>query len=312
MKVIFMGTPDFAVNALEGIHASGFEIALVITQPDKPKGRGRKLVPTPVKQSATNIGCRIEQPENINHPDVIALVTSLKPDIIVVVAYGQILSEKLLHIPKYGSVNIHGSLLPAYRGPAPIHRSIVNGDKITGVTTMMMEKTLDTGDILMQEEVEISANDTAGSLHDKLAEAGARLITQTLIKMQKNAIIPVPQRHENMTYAHLLHKKEGHINWGMPASQLDCFIRGMTPWPGAYTYIDGKRVKIFSIAAGDDHAENAKITPGLVLSGYKNKIAVLCSDRLIFITELQGSSGKRMTAEAFLRGNTIKDGTILK
>ncbi|VFQ47194.1 methionyl-tRNA formyltransferase [Desulfoluna butyratoxydans] len=304
-SIIFMGTPDFAVNALKALHESGlFEIALVVSQPDRPKGRGRKLEPTPVKAYAQAMGYRVEQPETVKSDEFIRLAEEIAPDFFVVVAFGQILNQRLLDVPRVCPVNIHGSLLPKYRGSAPIQRAVMNGDAVTGVTTMVMDRGMDTGDMLLTVETPIGPEDTAATLHDRLSELGGELIVKTLPGLLDGSVVPVPQDNEAATHAAMLSKAEGEIDWSAPARIIDCRLRGMTPWPGAFTFLDGKRLRIHKTQPLETAATDA---PGTVVTGGSD-LVVATGDGLLRIVELQGANGKRMPAEAFLRGNPIEPG----
>lgn len=308
LSVVFMGTPDFSVPALRALHSSGYSIPLVITQPDRPKGRGRKLEPTPVKQVALELGLRVIQPESVNSKEVVDEIKGLEPDFFVVVAFGQLLRSDLLEIPKYGPVNIHGSLLPKYRGSAPIQRSILNGDTVTGITTMFMEKGMDTGDMLMKSETEITRDDTSQTLHDRLSEIGGNLILSTIAGIVDGTVIPEKQNDEEATYAAMLSKKEGLVDWSRPASELDCFVRGMTPWPGAYTFIGGKRLKLFKVSPNDT---DSTLEPGTVLSSKPDELLIATGKGSLSVVEIQGSSGKRLTIADFLRGFHVPEGELL-
>ncbi|SCY66227.1 methionyl-tRNA formyltransferase [Desulfoluna spongiiphila] len=304
-SIIFMGTPDFAVNALRALHESGlFEIALVVSQPDRPKGRGRKLEPTPVKAYAQAMGYRVEQPETVKSEEFIRLAEEIAPDFFVVVAFGQILNQRLLDVPKVCPVNIHGSLLPRYRGSAPIQRAVMNGDAVTGVTTMVMDRGMDTGDMLLTVKTPIGPEDTAATLHDRLSELGGELIVKTLPGLLDGSVVPVPQDNEAATHAAMLSKAEGEIDWSAPARIIDCRLRGMTPWPGAFTFLDGKRLRIHKTQPLEMPATDA---PGTVVTG-GSELVVATGEGLLRIVELQGANSKRMPAEAFLRGNPIEPG----
>lgn len=304
-SIIFMGTPDFAVNALKALHESGlFEIALVVSQPDRPKGRGRKLEPTPVKAYAQAMGYRVEQPETVKSDEFIRLAEEIAPDFFVVVAFGQILNQRLLDVPKVCPVNIHGSLLPRYRGSAPIQRAVMNGDAVTGVTTMVMDRGMDTGDMLLTVETPIGPEDTAATLHDRLSELGGELIVKTLPGLLDGSVVPVPQDNEAATHAAMLSKAEGEIDWSAPARIIDCRLRGMTPWPGAFTFLDEKRLRIHKTQPLETTATAA---PGTVVTS-GSELVVSTGEGLLRIVELQGANGKRMPAEAFLRGNPIEPG----
>lgn len=307
-KIVFMGTPDFSVPALKALHNEGHDIPLVITQPDRPSGRGRKMIPTPVKRAALEIGSKVIQPDAINNDEVLAEIKKIQPDFFVVVAFGQFLSEQLLAIPKYGPINIHASLLPKYRGSAPIHRAIVKGETKTGIATMFMDKGMDTGDILLMAEEKIQPDDTAENLHDRLADLGAELILKTIDDFLDNTITRTPQIASEATYAPMLSKKEGLIDWGKPAKALDCFIRGMTPWPGAYTFVDNKRLKVFRVKRIEQVTDKS---PGTVLESRSDELFIATGDGVLSILEIQGASGKRLKVADFLRGFTIENGTVI-
>ncbi len=305
IKIVFMGTPDFAVPALKALYNKGYEIPLVVTQPDKPKGRGKKLIPTPVKSAALEIGCKVIQPPSINEADVIEEIESVSADIFVVVAFGQFLSERLLAIPTYAPINIHASLLPEYRGSAPIHRAILNGKTLTGVTTMFMDKGMDTGDILLRAETEITKDDTAETLHDRLASIGAELVVETVECFRHNSIARTPQNRAKATHAPMLCKKEGLINWEKSSHELDCFVRGMTPWPGAYTFLNDKRLKVFILKEIDMKTDKK---PGTIIDSKPDELLVATGSGVVSILEIQGASGKRLKAADFLRGFKLKTG----
>ncbi len=307
-NIVFMGTPDFAVPALNTLNENHFNISLVITQPDRPKGRGRKRIPPPVKISADNLRYDIIQPESIKTKSVYDQIAALRPDFFVVVAFGHILSEDLLALPKIDALNIHPSLLPKYRGPAPIQRAILNMEKETGVTIMSLDKGMDSGDILMQKKINISQNDTAGTLHESLATLGADLLINTLKNFKKETINRIPQDHSKATSAPLFKKKDGHINWSRSAEQLEAFIRGMTPWPGAFTFLNKNRIKIFK-ARPAPISETAP--PGTVIKGFENELRIATGDGALSIVEIQGASGKRLDIQNFLRGTKVTPGTML-
>jgi len=307
-KIVFMGTSEFAVPALTALNKSIYEVALVVTQPDRPKGRGRKLVPSPVKAAAVKMGYDVIQPEKINTDEFIEKISEIIPDLFVVAAYGHKLTEPLLKIPPKGTVNIHPSLLPKYRGPAPIQWAIINMEQKTGVTTMLMDAGLDTGAILQAAEVIIASDDTTETLGVRLSMMGADLLIDTIDTLTAEKIKPVPQDNDLATYAPLFKKKDGHIDWTASAENIEAFIRGVTPWPGAFTFFNAKRLKIFKadIVQGD-----AGVKPGTVLHGFDNDLRVATGKEMLSITELQGASGKRLAVEIFLRGCKIPHGTIL-
>ncbi|MDF1593968.1 MAG: methionyl-tRNA formyltransferase [Desulfobacterales bacterium] len=309
MKVIFMGTPEFAVSALKKLHGDGHEIVLAVTQPDRPRGRGRQVSASPVKKAAMGLNIPVSQPESIRTVEFLRFVQELQPDVLVVVAFGQILPKSLLSVPPVGSINIHASLLPKYRGPAPIQWAIINEEKQTGVTIMFMDEGLDTGDILLAQKTDISPDDTTASLYGRLAEMGAELISDTLGRLSAGHIKPVRQDHEQATYAPLLKKSDGLIDWTRPAYSLDAFIRGMSPWPGAFTFYDGRRLKIFrAVPARSDVRE----APGTVIPGFPDELRVMTGEGALSILDIQGASGKRLPIRDFLQGNSIPPGTKLK
>ena len=307
-KIIFMGTPQFSVPALNALHENGHEILQVVTQPDRPRGRGRKVIPPPVKSAALKLGCRVIQPESITGADFAIQLERLQPDFFVVIAFGRILPEKVLKIPRIAAINVHASLLPKYRGPAPIQWAIINGENQTGVCTMLMEKGLDTGDVLLTAREPIRPDDTAGSLHDRLAARSATVLIDTLSAFAAQSIAPVPQDHNQATYAPLLSKNDGHIDWKRAAEFIERFVRGVTPWPGAFTFHGKQRLKIFKsrpVVADTAHP------PGTVLQGFADELRVATGRGALCIEELQGASGKRLAIKDFLRGHHIPPGEIL-
>jgi methionyl-tRNA formyltransferase len=306
-RIIFMGTPEFSVPSLLSLHDSKYEISLVITQPDRRRGRGRKEMPPPVKKTAMALGYEVFQPSSFLTDEVFEKIQAVKPIFIVTVAYGHILPEKILNIPKLASLNIHASLLPKYRGAAPIQRAIMEGEKETGVTIMFMDTGLDTGDILLSETVPIHLDDTAQSLHDRLANAGGPLLLKTLQGFEENSLTPIPQDDRMASYAQMLEKENGHINWRLSADQLVNLIRGTTPWPGAFTFYQDRRIKIFKAIAVE-----AEVTasPGSVLKGFPGELRVATGNGILSILEIQGASGKRLSIQDFLRGHDFQPGTI--
>ena len=308
-NIIFMGTPEFAVPTLKAIHASNHHLSLVVTQPDRPKGRGRKVIPPPVKQTAIDLGYTVLQPASVKKKEFVEVVTRDKPDFLVVVAYGRILPKTILQLPKLGTINLHASLLPKYRGPAPIQWAIINGETVTGVTAMLMDEGLDTGDILLAVEEKISPADTSATMHDRLAELGANLLVDTLNRYSKGQIRPVQQDHNQASQAPLLKKSDGHIAWDAPAKKISAFIRGMTPWPGAFTFHEGKRFKIFNAKSVKADGSQA---PGTVIKGFADELRVATAKGVLSVLEIQGASGKRLIIADFLRGYRMPPGTILK
>ena len=307
-KIIFMGTPEFSVPALQALHQNGYELAMVVTQPDRPRGRGRRITPSPVKQTALDLGYPVNQASSIKTVDFASQIQSFKPDFLVVVAYGKILPENVLALPRIGTINIHASLLPKLRGAAPIQWAVINGEAVTGVCSMLMDKGMDTGDVLLSAQEAIEPGDTAGTLHDRLAHRGAEVLIYTLKAYADNNIQPIPQDHDLATYAPMLTKDDGLINWNTSAKSLESFIRGVTPWPGAYTFWGDKRLKIFSsIPITADISE----PPGTVLVGFPDELRIATGNGVLSIREIQGASGKRLTIREFLRGHPIQPGTIL-
>ncbi|MBW2411787.1 MAG: methionyl-tRNA formyltransferase [Deltaproteobacteria bacterium] len=304
-----MGTPDFAVPALKALHDCGQNVALVVTQPDRPRGRGRKVHPPPVKTTALNLELKFVQPQSIRTPEFDAQVKQINPDFIVVAAFGNILPSNILAIPQIGTINIHASLLPSYRGPAPINWAIINGESRTGVTTMLVDEGVDTGDILLTAEETITARDTAATLHDRLALIGADLLIKTIAAYADDSVHPVTQDDARATYAPMLKKEDGHINWQQPAEALDPLIRGMTPWPGAFTFHEKNRLKIFSAKPVDKSFE---VPPGTVLPSFPDELEIATGKNALSILEIQGPSGKRLQIKDFLRGYKIEPGTQLK
>lgn len=319
MKIVFMGTPDFAVGALEALIEAGHQIAAVVTQPDKPKGRGKEVQMTPVKMCAASHGIPVFQPVKVREPEAMETLRGYGADIFVVAAFGQILSEEILHMPRYGCVNIHASLLPKYRGAGPIQWAVINGEEKTGVTIMQMDKGIDTGDMLMKTEVAIDPRETGDSLHDKLAQAGARLIVEALPKIENGSITPVKQNDEESCYAKMLHKSMGRIDWQRSAKELDCLIRGLISWPGASTVFRGKNLKIWEeepMTAGELSVKDWAATPesveaGTVAAVDKEAFYVQTGDGILKITSVQPEGKKRMEVKDFLLGYPVKAGEKL-
>lgn len=308
MKVLFMGTPEIAAVTLEKIIEAGHEVVGVFTQPDKPKGRGKEMSMPAVKEKALELGLKVFQPERVRDPEIINQIKELGADVNVVLAFGQILPKELLEMPEYGCVNIHTSLLPAYRGAAPIQWAVIDGLEKTGVTTMLMDEGIDTGDILMQEEVVLDKKETAGSLYDKLAQVGAGLLVKTLAALEAGTIVRKKQDHSKANYAKKLDKNLGKIEFEQSASTIECLIRGLNPWPSAYTYIDGKVLKIWDadVVEADFPGE-----AGTVVKVDKKHFLVKCGKYALQINELQLEGKKRMPAEAFLAGTKLIEGTKL-
>lgn len=304
MNIVFMGTPQFAVSSLQKLHENGHNIKLVITQPDKPFGRGKKIKKSEVKEKAEELGLEVFQPLKIKTEDSVNVIKNLNPDLIVVIAYGQILSKDILDIPKFGCINVHASLLPKLRGAAPINWSIINGDEKTGVTTMLMDVGLDTGDMLLKEEVEITENMTAGELHDILSEVGSELLINTINKIEDKTIVRVEQDHSISTYAHMLKKETSLINWNESAKNVHNMVRGLNPDQVAYFIYDDKNVKVYKTSYNNDVC---KYEPGTVVKADKTGIYVVTSDGIIIIKELQMPGKNKMSIEDYLRGNKFPE-----
>jgi methionyl-tRNA formyltransferase len=303
-----MGTPDFSVPSLRALHDSGHGVLAVVTQPDRPKGRGRKLTPPPVKRTALKLGYPVLQPETVSTDAFHRHMAELAPDLFVVVAFGQILPQSLLDIPGIGSINVHASLLPRHRGAAPVQWAIINGDRETGVTTILMDKGMDTGDILLMEKTKIGARETAADLHDRLSDMGARKLVRTLEMIQDGSLTRTPQDHAQATYAPMLKKTDGEIDWSLPAEQIECLIRGVTPWPGAYTFSDEMRLKIFKASVLD---REISVPPGTILECFPGELRVATGQSALAIQEIQGESGKRLPIDDFLCGCSLPDGMCL-
>lgn len=307
-RIIFMGTSDFSVPTLKALYENQYDVLAVVTQPDRPKGRGRRLVPPPVKEVARTLGYPVLQPLRIKEPWFIERIIALNPDLFVVVAYGRILPGSFLSIPHLGAMNIHPSLLPKYRGPAPVQWAIINGEQETGVTTMWMDEGMDTGEILSSSKVPIRPDDTSGSLFRRLAEVGAQLLIETLTTLKSGDLVGKPQDKSGATYAPLLKKEDGCIDWTRDAKSLDAFIRGMTPWPGAFTFLSGKRLKVLK---AKDFQERTKEKPGTVLEGFPGDFNVATGRGILALKEVQLESAKRLPAGDFLRGCPVSPGTLL-
>ena len=308
MKAVFMGTPDFAVPTLQKMIDMGIEVTAVVTQPDKAKGRGKKVIYSPVKECALAHDLPVYQPVRIRkEPEFIQTLRDMQPDVIVVVAFGQILPKEILDIPRLGCVNVHASLLPKFRGAAPIQWSIIDGEEVTGVTTMLMDAGLDTGDMLLKTEIPMDPKETGGSLHDKLAAVGGELLEKTLIGLEAGTIVPEKQDDSQAgEYARMLDKELGHIDFNQPAVVIERLIRGLNPWPSAYTYIDGKTLKIWEAEVldrnyGCEYGEVAEVT--------RNSLIIQTGVGALSVKSVQLEGKKRMDISAFLNGYTIEKGT---
>lgn len=310
MKIVFMGTPDFAAMSLKKLIESKHEVALVVTKEDKPANRGYELQMTPVKKLALENNIEVITPSKVKgNLELEEKLKSIDADVFCVVAYGKILPKNILDIPKKGCINVHGSLLPKYRGSAPIQFAVINGDEKTGVTTMFMDEGVDTGDIIKVSEYNITDDDTAETVFDKLALMGGELLVDTLNDIENDNYTRTKQNEEEATHCGMLSKKDGEINFDMPTKKLFSFVRGMTPWPSAYTYLDGKMLKVIDLKKVLDDKTNAM--PGTVINTSDDGVLVKTNDGAILITKLQLEGKKAMDASDFLRGRKIPDGTIL-
>lgn len=308
MKVIFMGTPDFSTGVLESILAAGHEVTAVVTQPDKPKGRGHEMQFPPVKEVALKHGLPVLQPKRIRDPQVVEELEKIPADICVVVAFGQIIPKRILEMKKYGCINVHASLLPAYRGAAPIQWAVVDGLKETGVTIMQMDEGLDTGDMLTKVVVPLEAKETGGSLFDKLSAAGAKLCVETMDLIEQGKVTPEKQGETTTAYAKMITKDLGKIDFSKPAAEIERLIRGFNPWPSAYTKLGSKTLKIWSADVLEEEYEGAF---GEIIKVSKDEILVKTGKGTLSLKEIQLEGKKRMTTDAFLRGYQLMNGTQL-
>ena len=309
MRIVFMGTPDFAVPTLTALVEGGHEVIAAVTQPDKPKGRGKSVLMTPVKEKAIEYQIPVSQPVKVRDPEFVDLLKVMAPDAIVVVAFGQILPKVILDLPKYGCVNVHASLLPKYRGAAPIQWAVIDGEKESGVTIMQMDEGLDTGDMLLKGSLELAADETGGSLFDRLSTLGANLCAEALEKLPKGELKPEKQGESPTEYARMLTKDMGNLNWNESAEKLERLIRGLNPWPSAYTKLGDKTLKIWSARVCERAVENAAC--GEIIRVTKETVCVACGEGALEITELQLQGKKRMDTGAFLRGYHLEPGTRL-
>lgn len=305
MRVLFMGTPDFAATILKKIIQAGHEVIAVVTQPDKEKGRGKEMSYPPVKELALEYDLPIYQPVKVRAVDFVQLVREMEPEVIIVAAFGQLLPKELLDIPPYGCINVHASLLPKYRGAAPIQYAIINGEKETGVTIMYMDVKLDTGDMILMGKIPIDQEETGGSLHDKLAKLGAELLIEALEKIKAGTAERIPQNDSEATLVRMLDKDIGNIDFTAPAENIERLIRGLNPWPSAFTRLNGKTLKLWRAEVEEN---SSKAAPGEVIEVKKDAILVATGENALVIKELQLEGKKRMTAEAFLRGYPVAAG----
>ena len=309
MKIIFMGTPDFSVGTLEALVEAGHEVVLAVTQPDKPKGRGGKIQFTPVKETAMKYDIPVFQPKKVREPECIEELRKYHADVMVVVAFGQILPKEILEMTPYVCINVHASLLPKYRGAAPIQWAVIDGEEVSGVTTMQMNEGLDTGDMIMKTEIVLEEKETGGSLFDKLAAAGAKLCVETLEALENKTASWKPQGETPTAYARMLDKEIGNIKWEKTAVQIERLIRGLNPWPSAYTDWNGKVMKIWEAEVVD---KNNEAEPGTIVKVEKDGFYVQTGEGQIKVTALQIPGKKRMEADAFLRGYQIEEGTLFR
>lgn len=309
LKTVFMGTPDFAVATLKALYDNGYDVRAVFTQPDKPKGRGYKLAPPPVKVLAQEHGTAVYQPLSLKKDadEYLRVLKDIAPDVIVVAAYGKILPKEVLELPVYGCVNVHGSLLPKYRGAAPIQQAVLDDEKQTGITTMLMGEGLDTGDILLQESTEIGINETSAELFDRLADMGAGLLIKTLKALENGEVTPTPQDNEAATYAHMINKDMCELDFSLGARNVHKKICGLSDWPCAVTFLDGKRLKIYKSELVSENGSFGKA--GEVVD--EKKFEVACGEGCIRLVTIQAEGSKRMAAADYLRGRPVKAGTIL-
>jgi methionyl-tRNA formyltransferase len=309
MNIVYMGTPEIAAVILKALHEAGHRIIGAVTQQDKPKGRGNQVQFPAVKEMALSLNIPVYQPRRVKEPEFIEVLKQLNPDVIVVAAFGQILSKVILDLPKFGCINVHASLLPKYRGSAPIQWSIIEGEEKTGITIMHMDEGIDTGDMISKKEITLSPKETFGSLHDKLAEAAGPLLIQALADIEAGRAARTKQGDSNSIYARILDKSLGHIDFSQPAVKIERLIRGLNPWPSAYTSLEGKMLKIWD-ADVEPAQENG--VPGEIIAVRKDAILVQTGDGILAVKELQLEGKKRMTAESFLRGYEVKANIVLQ
>ena len=308
MRIVFMGTPEFAVPSLEALLKSDDRVVGIVTQPDRPKGRGQRLAPSPVKVIALREQIPLLQPLKMKDPHFLAALSGWKPDVIAVAAFGRILPPAILLLPPRGCINVHGSLLPKYRGAGPIQWAIINGETETGITTMLMDEGMDTGAMLLQATIAIRADDTAGSLSPRLADVGGRLLIETLAQLKAGTLTPRPQDHRQATLAPLLKKEDGLINWTTPATSIANRIRGLTPWPGAYTFLQQDR---WTISRATAINETTTLAPGQITALTKDAIHVATGSGVLAIHELQPANSRRMPAAQYLAGHSLQTGLQL-
>ena len=313
-RIVFMGTPEFAVPSLKVLLDRGENLVCVVTQPDRPKGRGRKIMQPPVKELALQASIPVIQPENVRADDFLAELRTYNPDIIALTAYGKILPSSIINLPPLGTINVHGSLLPKYRGAAPIQWALINGETETGVTIMQMDKGMDTGDILLQEKLPISQEDTAGSLAVKMAELGGEILGKALDLLREDKLRPVKQNDDKASIAPLLKKEDGLVDWSHSAATISNRIRGLDPWPTAYTTLSNKRLRLFSPEVVDKTlclCQDSISVPGTICRADRNGLLITTGDGCLLIREIQVEGSKRMRVDAYLSGRSIQSGTLL-
>ena len=311
-RIVFMGTPEFAVPSLRVLLEKGENVVCVVTQPDRPKGRGRKVLPPPVKELALQAAIPVLQPERLTGDDFHAALSNFAPDIITLTAYGKILPGRIINLPPLGTINVHGSLLPKYRGAAPIQWALINGETETGITIMQMDAGVDTGDILLQDKIPVEREDTAGTLSVKLAEVGAQALAKALDLLRQDKLKPVKQDAGQASLAPLLKKEDGLVDWSQSAAQISGLIRGLDPWPATYTTLSGKRLRLFSPETVDNnHCRDSFSEPGIVCRADRDGLLVTTGNGCLLIKEVQAEGSRRMAVAAFVSGNPFKPGTVL-
>lgn len=311
MILVFMGTPEFAVPALRALVAAGHDVRAALTQPDKPAGRGGALAAPPVKRAALDLGLAVHQPARIRTPEVHELLETLAPDAIVIVGYGKLIPQNIIGLPRYGCINLHASLLPKYRGAAPVNWAIINGETVTGVTTMRIDAGLDTGDILLRRETAIGPEEDAVSLGRRLAEIGAPLVVETLAGLEQGTVRPVPQDHAAATLAPILHKEDGRIDWNIPARDIFNRVRGLVPWPGAHTTFRGQLLRLWRTRNAERGTRNSAQEPGTLFIEAGQLFAVCGRGTALELLEIQVEGRKRISAADFLNGARVKSGERL-
>jgi len=313
-RIVFMGTPEFAVPSLKILLERGENVVCVVTQPDRPRGRGRKIMEPPVKKLAVQASIPVLQPENVRDGDFLAELSSYEPDVIALTAYGKILPANIVNLPPLGTINVHGSLLPKYRGAAPIQWALINGETETGVTIMQMDEGMDTGDILLQEKLPISQEDTAGSLAIRMAELGGEALGKALDLLRADKLKPVKQEDDQAGNAPLLKKEDGLVDWSHSAASISNRVRGLDPWPTTFTTLSGKRLRLFSPEVVDKTlclCQNSNSAPGTICRADRNGLLITTGDGCLLIKEIQAEGSKRMSVDAYLSGRAIKSGTLL-